>query len=133
MQSVVDYAIHTNPISVNGKKSEFLTTTEHVGMLRASSGNHLTILARFTAHNKALGGVLHTGMALEHRGNPTASLHINNVYCNPVLLSCLAPLFLSKTELTMIGHQSLLPCTPTSVVLFLGGSMPDETLALLHL
>ena len=109
-------------------------------MLRATSGNHLTILARFTAHNRALGGVLHTGIARGHRGNPAASLHVNSVYGTPVLLSGLAPLVLTKPEVTMIGlhHkeiisnlQRLLPCTPRSVALFLGGSLPGE--ALLHI
>ena len=140
MQTIVDYAVQTNPIHINGKKIDFVTSAEHVGMLRASSGNHLTILTRFTAHNKALGGVLHTGMARGHRGNPAASLHVNSVYYIPVLLSGLAPLCLTKNEITTIGQhhkdtisnlQRLLPGTPRSVVLFLGGSLPGE--ALLHI
>ena len=67
-------------------------------MLRSSSGNLPTILARFIAHNNALGGVLHAGIARGHRGNPAASIHVDRVYGVPVLLSGLAPLVLSEPE-----------------------------------
>ena len=121
-------------------KVDFVDSAEHVGMIRSSSGNSPTILARFTAHRKALNAVLHTGMARGHRGNPAASLHVDQVYGIPVLLSGLGPLVLSKTEQSLINQhlkeitsnlQRLLPCTPRSVVYFLAGSLPGE--ALLHL
>ena len=95
---------------------------------------------RITAHNKALGAVLHTGMARGHRGNPAASLHVEQVYGAPVFLSGLPALVLSKPEQSMISQHSketmsnlhrLLPCTPRSVVCFLGGNLPGD--ALLHI
>jgi hypothetical protein len=76
MQTMVNYAMETNPLQIDGKKINFVGTAEHVGLLRSSSGNHLTLLDRITAHNKAHGAVLHTGMARGHHGNPAASLHV---------------------------------------------------------
>lgn len=140
MKTLVDYAVQTNPIHLNGKKINFSDSAEHVGMLRSSSGNLPTILARFIAHNNALGGVLHTGIARGHRGNPAASIHVDRVYGVPVLLSGLAPLVLSEPEQSLINQhhkdkmsnfQRLLPCTPRAVIYFLGGSLPG--VALLHL
>jgi hypothetical protein len=139
MQILVNYAMETNPLHIDGKKINFASTAEHVGLLRSSAGNHLTLLDRITAHNKALGAVLHTGMARGHRGNPAASLHVEKMYGAPVYLSGLPALVLSKPEQSMISQHSketmsnlqrLLPCTPRSVVCFLGGDLPGE--ALLH-
>ena len=76
----VQYAKNTNPIYMDGQKIDFVDTAEHAGMLSSSAGNHLTILARITAHKKALGGVLHTGMARGHRGNPAASLRVDQLH-----------------------------------------------------
>ena len=132
--------METNPLVIDGKKINFVSTAEHVGLLRSSAGNHLTIMDRITAHNKALGAVLHTGKARGHRGNPAASLHVEKVYGAPVFLSGLPALVLSKPEQSMISQHSketmsnlqrLLPCTPRSVVCFLGGNLPGE--ALLHI
>ena len=140
MQSQVQYAKNTNPIAVDNEEIKFVNAAEHVGMLRSSSGNLPTILARVTAHRKALASVLHTGMARGHRGNPAASLHVEQLYGVPVLLSGLAPLVLSKKEENLIDQhhkevisnlQRLLPRTPRSVVCFLAGSLPG--VALLHL
>jgi hypothetical protein len=137
---MVNYAMETNPLQIDGKKINFVGTAEHVGLLRSSSGNHLTLLDRITAHNKALGAVLHTGMARGHRGNPAASLHVEKVYGAPVYLSGLPALVLSKPEQSLISQHSketmsnlqrLLPCKPKSVICFLGGNLPGE--ALLHL
>ena len=140
MEDIVKYARMTNPITVNGDPINFVDSAEHVGMVRSTSGNLPTILARFTAHRKALGAVLHTGMARGHRGNPAASLRVEQLYGVPVLLSGLAPLVLSKKEEDSVGNhhkeilmnlQRLLPCTPRSVTSFLAGSLPGT--ALLHL
>ena len=140
MKVSVEYAQKTNPIYMDGEKINFVNTAEHVGMLRSSSGNTLTIFARITAHKNALGGVLHTGMARGHRGNPAASLRVDQLHGVPVLLSGLATLVLSKNDENVIAlhHketlQSLLrlyPCTPRSVVCFLAGSLPGA--GLLHL
>jgi hypothetical protein len=138
MKLAVDYAKETNPVNIDGVKINFVESAEHVGMLRSSAGNSPTILTRFIAHRNALRAVLHTGMARGHRGNPAASLHIDQVYGIPVLLS--GPLVFSKPEFNLVNQhhkeitsnlQRLLPGTPRSVVYFLGGTLPGE--ALLHI
>ena len=140
MKLAVEYAKQTNPISIDGEKINFVETAEHVGILRSSSGNSVTILTRITAHKNALRAVLFSGMARGHRGNPAASLHVDQVYGVPVLLSGLGPLVFSKPDLSLVNQhhkeiisnlQRLLPSTPRSVVYFLAGSLPGE--ALLHL
>ena len=140
MKLDVDYVMETNPVNIDGVQINFVDSAEHVGMMRSSAGNAPTILARFTAHRNALKAVLHTGMARGHRGNPAASLHVDQVYGIPVLLSGLGPLVLSKPEVNLVNQhhkeitsnlQRLLPNTPRSVVYFLGGTLPGE--ALLHI
>ena len=140
MKNIVDHAVATNPISIDEAKIDFAEVAEHVGLLRASSGNLPAILGRISAHNRALGAVLHAGMARGHRGSPAASIHADRVFGIPVLLSGLASLVLLKSELHLIDQhhkdvlrnlQRLLPATPRSVVYFLAGSLPGE--ALLHL
>ena len=54
---------------------------------------------------KALGAVLHTGIARGHHGNPAASLHVVQTYDVPVLLSGLAPLVLSSSEEGLIDKH----------------------------
>ena len=130
----------TSAIEIGGERIPFSTSAEHVGMLRSISGNEPAILERFKAHGKALSGVLHTGIAKGHRGNPVSSLHIDKLYAIPVLMSGLAPLVLSAPEITMIDqhHKETLRCllrlhqnTPRSVIYFLAGCLPGS--ALLHL
>ena len=79
-------------------------------------------------------------MARGHRGNPASGLHIDKLYAIPVLLSGLAPLVLSETEIVMIDQhhketlRSLLRLhqkSPRGVIYFLAGSLPGS--ALLHL
>ena len=140
MRKEVNYATLINPIRVNAAKVDFVECAEHVGIERSTSGNSVSIFTRFNAHKRALGAVLHAGLARGHRGNPQAGLRIEQLYGIPVLLSGLAPLVLTKTEENMIEQhhkqiilniQRLLPRTPRSVVFFLGGSLPGT--ALLHL
>ena len=78
-------------------------------------------------HKNALHALLPCGMARRHRGNPSASLRLSQLYGVPVLLSGLASLVLSQTELAIIdGHylstlQSLLRLhkrTPRSLLTF---------------
>ena len=130
MSFTTSYEMASNQIEINGDKIDFSVSAEHVGMLRSTAGNTPTILARITAHKKALGAVLHTGMARGHRGNPAASLHVEELYAIPVLLSGIAPLVLSDQELTLIEqhHKETLRCllrlhlnTPRSVVYILPG------------
>ena len=128
MKARVDYEVATNPLKIDDSKIEFVENAEHVGLLRASSGNLPTILEKFSAHNRALGAVLHTGMARGHRCNPAASLHADCVFGVPVLLSGLASLVLLKSEVAMITQhhkeviwnlQRFLSKTPRVVVHFL--------------
>ena len=130
----------SNPINVSSKPIPFSPHVEHVGVLRSPKGNIPSLLARFTAHRKALAGVLHEGMARGHRGNPCFSLKLATLYATPVLLSGLASLYISKKELDMIDchYRNTLQCllrlhkrTPQCVVYFLSGSLPGS--ALLHL
>ena len=134
------YSMMTNPLTIDDKQIEFVETAEHVGIVRATSGNLPAILSRLSSHKKALGAVLHTGVARGHRGNPAASLRVVKVYGAPVLLSGLATLVLSSAEETIIEQhykavisnvQRLHPGTPRSVIYFLAGSLPG--IALLHL
>ena len=133
MQEAVNYAKMTNPVMINGKKIEFVDSAEHVGVLRSITGNLPSILARIKAHKRALGSVLNTGMARGHRGNPAASLRVEQLYGSPVLLSGLGTLVLTKKEIVLVDQhhketimnlQRLLPNTPRSVSCFLAGSLP---------
>ena len=135
MRSKVKYAMITNPVKLKGIEINFSETAEHVGVLRSTSGNSAAIFSRITAHRNALAAVLHTGMALNHRGNPAASLTVEQLYGLPVLISGLASLYLSKAEESIISQhhketiralQRLLPGTPTPVVCFLAGSLPGS-------
>ena len=140
METEVKYAKMTNPITLNGMKVDFVDCAEHVGLARSILGNSIPIFTRISAHKKALGAVLHSGMARGHRGNPAASLRVVQLYGSPVLLSGIAALVLSKADETVIDQhfkdiimniQKLLPNTPQAVIFFLAGTLPGS--ALLHL
>ena len=99
------YNMMTNPLTMAGEKVEFVETAEHVGIVRATAGNLPAIAARISAHKKALGAVLHAGVARGHRGNPAASLQVVKMYGAPVLLSGLATLVPTKAEETIIEQH----------------------------
>ena len=128
-----------NPIRINDKVIPFTSHAEHVGILRSTESNIPTLIARFTAHKRALAAVLHSGLAIGHRANPIAGLKVHQLYGVPVLFSGLSALVLSQGEIDMIEKHycetlrclmRLLPKTPRSVVYFLSGSLPG--CALLH-
>ena len=84
--------------------------------------------------------MLAVGLARGHRGNPAASLHVEQLYGVPVLLSGTASLVLKNAENNMLDShfkkklQSLMKLhdkTPESVIYFLSGSLPAT--AKLHL
>ena len=140
MELKVKYSKMTNPITLNGQKVLFTDCADHVGIARSTLGNSVSIFARINAHKRALGAILHTGLARGHRGNPAASLRVQKLYGTPVLLSGLAPLLLTRSEEAMVDQQQndtiknlqrLLPNTPRAVILFLAGSLPG--FALLHM
>ena len=88
MSEKVEYSKGINPIKINDEEIKFTEAAEHVGLIRSTSGNLPSILANITAHKRALGAVLHTGIARAHRGNPAASLRYSR--CMPTLSSSLA-------------------------------------------
>ena len=140
MTAAVSYLKEYSPVKLNGVSLKFFDTAEHVGIVRSVSGNLPNIMSRLTAHKKAVSAVLHTGSARHHRGNPAASLRLQQVYGLPVLLSGLGSLVLNKAEKqtlskhhqkTIQGLLRLYPNTPRAVYYFLAGCLPCE--ALIHL
>ena len=79
-------------VLMGGKVLEFSSSAEHVGILRSTDGNMPNILARLSAHTRAIMSVLPIGMACSHRGNPDSSLRLEKLYGTPVLLSGLPAL-----------------------------------------
>ena len=98
LKPAADYWEFVNPIQVNDIPIKFSETAEHVGVVRSVSGNLPSLLSRISAHKKALGAVLHTGLARSHRANPAASLRIQQVYANSVLFSGIGSHVLSEIE-----------------------------------
>ena len=126
-----------NPIKVNNQEINFSKQAEHVGVVRSPTGNLPHLLGRFSAHRKALGALLFSGIARNHRGNLAAALRIENVYAVPVLLSGVASLVLTTTEVNMIDQHYFCTLrnlfkayhgTPRSFVLFMCGSLPASAL-----
>ena len=133
MNHTVEYAKAINPIKVNNLEIEFEDHTEHVSLVRSTTGNLPTILAKFVADKRALGTVLHSGIARAHRGNPAMGIRIQQVYGDPVLLSGLGAMVLNKNEVNMINQhhkevirnlQRLLPLTPQPFIYFLASTLP---------
>ena len=101
------------------------------------------IMARLSAHTRAVMAVLPCGMAKGHSGNPAASLRVERLYDCPLLLSGLSSLVLKNSELTVIHHHykvilqriikliKLHQNSPECVVMFLSVSLPAT--ALVHL
>ena len=130
----------TSPINMCGLPVPFAREAEHVGLLRSTTPGAMTaVLARVSAHTRALHAVLPSGIARRHHGNPAASLRVHQLYGIPVLLSGLAALVLNNQELDVLDHHHkvtlerllrLYPKTPAPVVYFFAGSLPAR--ALLH-
>ena len=130
-----------SPVHMNGLKIPFSKDAEHVGILRSTTpGCMASLLARMTAHTRAVFSVLPAGLGRGHSGNCAGALRVKKLYGLPVLLSGLAALVLSKTEQESLNHhhkvqlerlQRLYPSTPEPVVFFLAGALPAS--ATLHL
>ena len=140
MKTEIDYLKEFSPVTLEGIKLEFCDTAEHVGIVRAVSGNLPNIVNRISSHKKAVAAVLHAGTARHHRANPAAGLRLQQVYGFPVLLLGLGSLVMNRIELSVVnqhhkdtlhGLLRLLPNTPQPVIYFLAGSLPGE--ALVHL
>ena len=136
----VEYSKLRSPININGRHIPFTDSAEHVGVLRSVNGNGLAILSRISAHRKAVFSLLPAGLARGHRANPAAAVRVERLYGIPVLLSGLATLVLSTTEIGVLNShfkkhiQRLLKLhklTSEPVVWFLAGCLPLQ--ALLHL
>ena len=103
------YWAAARPISLAGHSIPFTDNAEHVGIVRSTApGNMMNVLARQSAHTKAIYGVQSLGLSKQHRGNPAASLRLEKVFGAPVLLSGLAALILNKTELKGGAKKNLL-------------------------
>ena len=105
-EAAADYWEIVNPVRVNGNQIAFSESAEHVGIVRSVAGNLASLLARIAAHKKALGAVLHTGMARSHRANPAASLRIQQMYANSVLFSGIGSLVLREQESNVISSTT---------------------------
>ena len=138
--SKINADVPYNPIKINKQQICLSDKAENVGVIRSPAGNQPHLLNRFAAHKRALGAVLFSGAARNHRGNLAAVMRIEKVYALPVLLSGTASLVLSRTEENMIDQhyistlRNLLKIyrgAPRSFVLFMCGSLPAS--AILHL
>ena len=102
----------TRPISLLGRVVEWAESAEHVGVIRSIFGNESNILDRIMSHKRALGTILHAGIARNYRGNPSYSLKAEQMCGSSVLFSGLGSLVLTRNEieyieLIVITHQYL--------------------------
>ena len=116
------------------------TQATHLGIVRTNSlSNMPAVMARISAHSRALYAVMGVGLAKNHWGNPSASIRVKNLYYSPVLFSGLAALLMSKDEILTLAVynrkilrqlQKLPKGTPIPAPHYMSGSLPAE--ALLH-
>ena len=135
----VEHALNTQKITINQKQVKLVPESEHVGVLRSSTGNLPHLVNQVAKHKKALFALLPAGLSRKHRGNPAASLKLGQIYGAPVLLSGMASLVLSASELKILDDHYLSTLrnllklynkTPRSVIYLLSGSLPAS--AILH-
>ena len=136
-ESLVEYAKLVNTVTIDETTVQFVKEADHVGVLRSCHGNMPNILSRIANHRKALGSVTPAGMARSHRGNPSASLRVHQLYATPVLLCGLGSLYITEAEMKVLdGHykntiqniQRLHQNTPRGVVFMLAGCLPCRAL-----
>ena len=98
-----------------------------MGIVRSPEGNCHHISNRISAHKKAIFGILHSGLAHHHKGNPYASLKVEKCFGEPVLLSGLSSLILTKKEENCLSQHyksylerilRIFPSSPSSFVYF---------------
>ena len=133
----VKIAEATSNVTIRGEKVKFCSELEHVGVIRNRSGNLPHIVTRIAKHKKALAAVLFTGGAKSHRGSPAAILRVHDLYCTSVLLSGMASLVLSTSEIDVLDRhftttiqnlQRLHDRSPSAVVHLLSGTLPFKAL-----
>ena len=139
-ENLVEYAKLVNSVKIDETAVQFVKEADHVGVLRSCHGNMPNILNRIACHKKALGSVSPAGLARSHRGNPSASLRVHQLYAAPVLLCGLGSLYITEAEMKVLdGHyknsfqnlQRLHQNTPRGVVFMLAGCLPCR--ALVHI
>ena len=151
--NLVNVPVKTKILVINPKRSPISDTNKtivvggvpvlpskealHLGVLRSSShnSNSPAVLSRMSSHSKSLWGVLSFGSAKNHRASPASALRVELLYCLPKLLSGLAALMLTESEIKAINAhrrkslrqlQKLLPSTAIPAIYFLSGSLPAE-------
>ena len=97
--------VTNNPIHINGEVIDFSEQAEHVSFIRSIHGNTSHLLHRIVSHKKALGAILHSGAAYNHRGNLAGVMKVEKLYALPVLLSGTASLVLTKAEENILDHH----------------------------
>ena len=131
-KDLVSYQQAISPISINGTPIKFVSTAEHVGVIRSISGNLPHIQGRVTAHIRKLFALLPAGLARNQNANPSVSLRIQAIHSQPVLFSGISSLCLSETEIGILTshHKNCLqnlmklhPNTPEPYILFMAGSL----------
>ena len=136
----VKYSKLISPIHIGTTQIPSVNFAEHVGVLRAVSGNLPHIQQRLVSHRKALGAILFSGMSRRHRANPLASLRADKIFGIPTFFSGLGTLILNRAETDIINQhvketvQNLLKLhqkTPDPFVFLISGTMPGE--AILHM
>ena len=139
-QAWVEYQKLTSSLKIDNVEIEFVSSTEHVGVIRSTLGNLPHLQTRVSSHNKSLYAVLPAGLARNRFANPAASLRVEAVHALPVLLSGIASLVLSddETKIIHIHHKNTLQSiqklhdkTPEPFIMFMAGS-PGAT-AHLHM
>ena len=128
-------------IEINNNVIDYSTSAEHVGIHRSTdAGNMPHVLDRISAHKRAMGSIMHVGLARNHQAKPSIGLQLEKLYGSSVLFSGIASLVLNEKEMKILGsHYKLTLCrlqklplnTPECVVYFLLGSLP--VVALVHL
>ena len=132
-KKIVEQQVSINTLSINNIPIKISSVAEYVGVLRSPDGNLPHILGRISSHSKALFSVLPAGLAENHNSNPGAALKVQALSALPVLLSGMATLCLSSSEINILSlHykktlQRLMRLPdkcPDPVVFFLAGSLP---------
>ena len=95
---LVTYQKEVCPIQINGTPIKFVTTAEHVGIIRSVDGNLPHLQSRISSHMRALFSVLPAGLSRNQNTNPSVSLRIQSIYAQPVLFSGVGSLTLTQAE-----------------------------------
>ena len=101
----VKYSKLLSPLRIGNTPIKFASSAEHVGVLRAVSGNLPHLHQRIVSHRGAPANILSMGMSRRHRANPIASLRAETIFATPVLFSGVSSLLISKADTDIIAHH----------------------------